>query len=292
VPLWVINADAGEGVERIAELVAQFTTYAPNSPDIVGLAHAASSEVEVKNPKASGQQQLEWKPGGNTNPVRLRWLVNIALRSRSLRALAVADFKAQKFDVQVQVQSNADKAAAKLAADIVDAYFQHAELVYESDTPFIFGTLRVPPDAPEFDNGLHARYSGFNRFELEFARAVDKTGNTWHRNPSSGGFSIPLLSEGDTKSFYPDFLVWKGGYVYCLDTKGSHLLTDAVARKLFDIQDNGKTKVYVRFISEGKQTELRGKIVKGGYTVWKIKGGNPVAIHVNALDAAMKECLK
>ena len=290
--LCVINADAGEGTARIAELVSQFTTYASNSPDIVGVAHAASSEVNVKNPNAGGNEPLEWTPGGHTNPVRLRWLVNTALRSRSLRALAVADFKAPKFDVQVQVQSNADKAASKLAADIVDAYFQHAELVYESDTPFVFGTLRVPPNAPEFDNGLHERYSGFRKFELEFARAIDKTNHVWHRNPSSGGFHIPLLSEGDTKSFYPDFLVWKGGYVYCLDTKGSHLLTDAVARKLFDIQDAGKTKVYVRFITEGKQTELRGKTTKGGYTVWKMKNGAPVPIQVDTLDKAMKECLK
>ncbi|KLN57520.1 DEAD/DEAH box helicase family protein [Variovorax paradoxus] len=291
-PLCVIHADAGEGVERISELVSQFTTYAPDSPDVVGLAHAASSEVSVKNPKAGGKEPLEWTPGGHTNPVRLRWLVNTALRSRSLRALAVANLKDSKFDVQVQVQSNADKAATKLAADIVAAYFQHAELVYESDTPFVFGTLRVPPDAPEFDNGLHERYSGFRKFELEFARAIDKTGNLWHRNPSSGGFHIPLLNEGDTKSFYPDFLVWKGGYVFCLDTKGSHLLTDAVARKLFDIQDAGKTKVYVRFITEGKQTELRGKTIKGGYTVWKMKSGAPVPIQVDTLDKAMKECLK
>jgi type III restriction enzyme len=291
-PLCVIHADAGEGVERIAELVSQFTTYAADSPDVVGVAHAASSEVSVKNPKAGGKGPLEWTAGGHTNPVRLRWLVNTALRSRSLRALAVSDLKASKFDVQVQVQSNADKAAGKLAADIVEAYFQHAELVYESDTPFVFGTLRVPPDAPEFDNGLHERYAGFRKFELEFARGIDKTGNLWHRNPVSGGFHIPLLSEGDTKSFYPDFLVWKGGFVFCLDTKGSHLLTDAVARKLFDIQDAGKTKVYVRFITEGKQTELRGKTTKGGYTVWKMKAGTPVAIHVDSLDKAMKECLK
>ena len=35
-----------------------------------------------------------------------------------------------------------------------------------------------------------------------------------------------LLSEGDTASFYPDFIVWKEDLIYCLDTKGGHLLTD------------------------------------------------------------------
>lgn len=48
----------------------------------------------------------------------------------------------------------------------------------------------------------------------------------------------------------------------------------------------------VRFISEGKQTELRGKAIKGGYTVWKMKSGSPTPIHVDSLDKAVKECLK
>jgi type III restriction enzyme len=69
-------------------------------------------------------------------------------------------------------------------------------------------------------------------------------------------------------------------------------LTDAVARKLFDIKEDGKTKLLVRFITEGKQSELRGKALKGGFTVWKMKSGNPTAIHVDDLDKAVTECLK
>lgn len=152
--------------------------------------------------------------------------------------------------------------------------------------------MRVPNSGLSFTNGLYERYAGFNKFELLFANALDKVGNIWHRNPSSGGFHIPLLSEGDTASFFPDFIVWKNNLVYCLDTKGGHLLTDAVARKLFDIQDHGKTKVLVRFITEGKQTELRGKVTKGGYTVWKMKSGSPTPIHMDNLDKAVKECLR
>lgn len=51
------------------------------------------------------------------------------------------------------------------------------------------------------------------------------------------------------------------------ETKGTHLLTDAVARKLFDIQEDGKTRIQVRFVTECKQTELRGNIAKGGLTI-------------------------
>lgn len=290
-PLCQVNVDAEAACERIAEIISEFPTFAQGSFDTIGQAHTASQVVDLKN-LVSDVTPPKWIAEGHTNPVRLRWLVSTALRARSNRALAIADFKHHKFDVRVQVQSNANKAVEKLAREIVEVYYQRAELVYESLRSFRFGTLRAPKNAPSFFNGVYERYSGFNKFELTFAQAVDKANHIWHRNPSSGGFHIPLLSEGDTASFYPDFIVWKGGLVYCLDTKGSHLLSDAVARKLFDIQDDGKVKVHVRFISEGKQTELRGKAVKGGYTVWKMKSGNPAPVHVENLEKAVQECLR
>lgn len=286
-----VNVDAEAACELIAEIVSEFPTFIEGSVDTVGQAHSASQVIDLKDLGNDGCGP-NWTVDGHTNPVRIRWLVNTALRTRSSRALAVADFKDSKFDVRVQVQSNANKSAEKLAREIVAAYYQHAELVYETLRPFQFGTLRVPKNAPTFINGLYERYSGFNKFELVFAQALDKVALTWHRNPSSGGFHIPLLSEGDTSSFFPDFIVWKNNMVYCLDTKGGHLLTDAVARKLFDIQDGGKTKLQVRFITEGKQDQLRGKAIKGGYTVWKMKSGTPTPIHVADLDRAVKECLK
>jgi type III restriction enzyme len=50
--------------------------------------------------------------------------------------------------------------------------------------------------------------------------------------------------------------------------------------------------VRVRFIIEGKQSELRGKVVKGGYTVWKMKSQGPAPIHVADVNAAVAESLK
>lgn len=290
-PLCHVNVDAEAACERVAEIIGEFMTFSEGAVDTLGQAHAASQLLDLKN-LGNETTAPDWTATGHTNPVRLRWLVNIALRSRSNRALAVADLKDQKFDVRVQVQSNADKASDKLAREIVAAYYQHAELVYESLRPFQFGSLRVLKIAPAFANGLYERYSSFNKFELPFAQALDKSGHVWHRNPSASGFHIPLLSEGDTASFYPDFIVWKGGMIYCLDTKGGHLLSDAVARKLFDIQEDGKTRLKVRFISEGKQAELRGKAIKGGYTVWKMKSGSPTPIYVESMNDAVKECLK
>lgn len=290
-PLHHVHVDAEAACERIAAICADFPMFIEGSPDTVGQAHSASQIVHLEALGIEGGAD-DWKEDGHTNPVRLRWLVNTAIRARSTQALTVTDIKDHKFDIRVQVQSSANRNAEKLAADIVDAYYQYTDLVYESSSPFLFSTLRVSKKATVFQNGLYEKYVGLNKLEDPFADALDKSGFVWHRNLSSGGFNIPLLSEGDTASFYPDFIVWKGNLVYCLDTKGGHLLTDAVARKLFDIQEDGKTKLLVRFITVGKQTKLCGKAIKGGYTVWKMKSGTPTAIHVTDINKAVKECLK
>lgn len=291
VSLHHIYVDSEAAREHIGELVSDFPTFTEGGPDTLGQAHTATQIVDLTEP-GKDVGTTEWESDGHTNPVRLRWLVNTALKARSSRALAVVDLKDPKFDVRVQVQSSANRYVEKLAIEIVEAYYQLSELVYETLKSFRFGPIRVPKNAPSFTNGIYERYAGFNKFELAFAEELDKSGDIWHRNSSSGGFHIPLLSEGNTSSFFPDFILWKGKKVYCLDTKGGHLLTDAIARKLFDIQDDGKTRIFVRLISEGKQTELRGKALKGGYTIWKMKSGAPTPIHVASLKEAVKECLR
>lgn len=290
VVLHHVHADADDAVEAIAELVAKFPTFKEGDSDTQGGAHRKTETVDISNLDKEGGQ--DWITSGHANRVRLRWLVNNAIRARSRAALAVVDLKASKFDVRVEAGSNAASYAESLAKEIVNTYYQLTSLVYESEREFSFSAMRVPKKAQAFENGLYERYAGLNKFEASFAAALDKAGHTWHRNPSNGGFRIPLLSEGDSASFSPDFLVWKGKLVFCLDTKGSHLLTDAVARKLFDIQDEGTTKILTRFISEGKQSAIGGKAIKSGYTVWKMKGGSPTPVHVSTIDQAVKECLK
>lgn len=286
-----VHVNAESACERINEIVAAFPSFQEGSTDTIGQAHATSQTVDLTK-LDEDEGAPDWVQIGHTNPVRLRWLVNTALKARSNRALAVSDFNGQKFDVGVQIQSNANKAAEQLADSIVNAYYQLSDLVYESHSPFKFGSLRMPKKALAFKNGLYTKYWGFNKFELAFAQELDKEGSTWHRNPSSGGFHIPLLSSGDTASFYPDFIVWTEKMTFCLDTKGSHLLTDAVARKLFDIQEDHKIKLQTRFITEGKQSILQGKALAGGFTVWKMRSGSPTAIHVDTLAKAVNECLR
>lgn len=290
VVLHHVFADADGAREEIARIVKKFPTYTEGDADTLGQAHTATQVVQLEN--LGAQSAVEWKADGNTNLVRLRWLVSTAIKKRSARALAVTDLKGAKFDVRVQIQSNADQMTQDLARDVVGAYYAQTELVYESEKPFQFGTIRVPKSAVEFQHGLYERYSGFNKFERAFADALDPAVEIWHRNPSSGGFHIPLLSEGDTAHFYPDFIVWHKNKVFCIDTKGSHLLADAAAHKLFDIREDDKTRIHVRFVSEGKQDKLRGKPIPGGFTVWRQKNGVPTPVQVDSMAKAVAECLK
>lgn len=290
VDLHHVYVDSEAARQRIEEIVEDFPTFGENDINTIGEAHSTSQVIEILDP--GKVEPNEWKAEGHTNPVRLRWLINTAVKARSTRALAVLNVSDSKFDVRVQIHSKADKLADKMAREVVGAFYQYSDLVYESMRPFTFGTIRSPKNAQEFVNGLYERYSGFNKFELAFARALDNCKVIWHRNPASGGFAIPLLSEGDTSSFFPDFIVWKDDAIFCLDTKGGHLLSEAVARKLFDIKEDGKSKIAVRFITEGKQSALREKPSKGGYTVWKMKSGVPTPVQVSDIDKALGECLK
>jgi type III restriction enzyme len=285
-----IFVDSEAARQETGTIIGDFPVFEEGHINTLGEAHVGSQLVNLDELDAAGA--VSWKVEGHTNPVRLRWLISTAIKARSPRALAIVDLKDQKFDVRVQIASKANKLADKLAQEVVGAFYSLSDLAYESVKPFTFGAMRVPKNAPAFSNGVYERYSGMNKFELDFAHALDSSGELWHRNPSAGGFYIPLLSEGDTSSFYPDFLVWKKGLVYCLDTKGSHLLSDAVARKLFDIKEDNQTKALVRFITEGRQTALLQKPSKGGYTVWKMKAGSPTAVHVADLAKAVAESLK
>ncbi len=289
-PLHHVFVDSTEAEQKIAGIIKLFPTFVEGTPDTVAEAHKATHVVDLTNPDAP--ESVKWRVDSHTNAVRLRWLITTAIRSRSGRALSVVNLKHPKFDVRVQIQSLADTQTEMLAQQIVTAYFQFSDLAYESSEPFIFGTMRVPKHAPSFTHSLYPRYGGLNKPELAFAEALDQDGCLWHRNSPAGGFHIPLLSEGDGSAFYPDFIAWKKNKIYCLDPKGGHLLSDAVARKLFDIQEDGTSKILVRFISEGTQSKLLEKPAPGGFTVWKMKSGSPTPIHVQTLQQAVAESLK
>lgn len=292
-PLHSIYVQKEEAMSVVDQLLDQFPTFAECGPDALGTAESTSAVIKVNN-KAGATSDPEWTEGGHTNPVRLRWLLTMAVRSCAPQAGKIINTNNPKFDVRVQVRSNADVAVRTLADKIGAAYFEHSELIYEEDDPFTFGPIRVVKDgAVKFTNSLYPQYGKMSPQEVAFARGLDAANITWHRNPVSGGYSIPLLTPGDTSNFFPDFLAWKGSKVFAIDTKGKHLLTDALLRKMFDIRNGEQTRVQVRFVVKGKQDSLGAKTVTNeGFTIWRVKNNQTKPVYVDTMAKAVAECLK
>jgi type III restriction enzyme len=292
ITLCEVHVDSSESRIVVAEELAKYPNYAEGDPSTSGQARTATRVIEITRPSDAGR--TEWTSAGGTNPVRLRWLLTTAIRERSSRVLALTDLSDSKFDARVQINSPAAALVNDVAERLVQIHFQHSTLVYESNSPFSFGPVRVTKRPATFVHSLYQRYSGLNRFELEFAEALDKVGVRWHRNPNAGGYSIPLLTPGDAGSFRPDFVAWMGKKIFCMDTKGKHLLSEAVARKLFDIvdPDTDRTVLHVRLVSRGKQEALGAKATGGGFTVWKLRTGTASPIHVPTIERAISEALK
>lgn len=275
------------------QLLSQFSTYIEGSVDAIGTAESTRAVIDVTD-KTGATGEPDWIDGGQTNPVRLRWLLSLAVRSCAPQASKIIVASDPKFDVRVQVRSNAEVAVRELAEKIAAAYYEHSELIYEDSDPFVFGPMRVVKEgAMSFTNSLYPHYGKMGAEEAAFARGLDAANVTWHRNPVSGGYSIPLLTPGDTANFFPDFLAWKGNKVYAIDTKGRHLLTDALLRKMFDISDGEKNRIHVRFVVKGKQDSLNGRTLsKEGYTIWRVKNNQTVAVYKDTMAKTVAECLK
>jgi type III restriction enzyme len=82
--------------------------------------------------------------------------------------------------------------------------------------------------------------------------------------------TVPLISVGSTRNFYPDFLVWKDDDVIAVDTTGGHLLQEKTGRKLLSVipPKNAAGRLIISFISEGSYNAEIERQDKAGYTVW------------------------
>ena len=111
--------------------------------------------------------------------------------------------------------------------------------------------LYNPAKFISFTNSIHEKYSQLNELEKKFARELDEFGFKWWRNPSRTGYSIPLITLGSTRNFYPDFLIFLPKKIIAVDTSGEHLIKDKIDRKLLNVG----SKLMVCFISSGKWDE-------------------------------------
>ncbi|RYZ65056.1 MAG: hypothetical protein EOP09_14900 [Proteobacteria bacterium] len=246
-----IHIDADSAVAPLSDAIAGMHDYRDDRVNVFGPGELTRA---IQNVGEKSGVILETIQKEHSNRVVARWLIRRHMQSRYPEAVKTVDWASPKFDVLVEVTSVAAAALREDAEKLVDVYLSEAELAFENSNPYVVPAIIGKPDGIiRFENALHEGYSDLNSIELEIAQGIDRKGLPWSRNPVNGGYSIPLLEKGDTRRFFPDFLVWKNDLIVAIDPKGKHLLGTDAGKKLLSIRDErGKQRVLLRFVTEGK----------------------------------------
>lgn len=290
VPRVALNAaDALEPVQRIVDELPEFSEESANTK-------GKGARALVRQRIGTGAQaDWKWVPYEHGNRVSARWIFQVEVAKQYPRALDVAGSDDPKFDVKVELGSRADKIIREKATQVVDAYLDYVRIEQRVPNPYQVQEMLVDPSKEDrFKHAGHSSYSGLNPLERDFAKALDRTKLPWVRNPSQSGFSIPLFTKGQTRNFYPDFLVWKGKTIYALDTTGQHLLGEKTATKLLTIKKKrGLPEFRVALVSEDQWNEKVRRVGKGGYTVWALGPAQDLRHHhYETVDEALVAALK
>lgn len=289
-----VYLDPREAVAPIQAIVDAMNDYRADTVNVRGEGARALVQQRVGH---GSDADIRWATFDHNNPVSARWIFQLTVSRLFPRALEVSPSDDPKFDARVQINSVAYRHLERIAYDVANTYLQHVKLKQGTVNPYVVGSQMVDTTAgrcEHFKNALHEAYSGLNKLELPFARALDKTQHVWCRNPSRSGFGIPLLSMGQSRVFYPDFLVWKGNDVYALDTTGGHLLLEKTGRKLLLIDPpKGRGRLLVRLVAVDKWDADVRPIGKGGYTMFGLSPTRDLsAVHYAGVAEVVKACLQ
>lgn len=290
-----VTDDAEEPINR---WIATMTDYRGDSGvNTLGIGCTTRVQKIVGQP---GNEAFVWEEVGHSAMVLARWLFTREVRRIYPGALGLATTSSgnetpTKFDARIGLGSNAAIHIANVAHEVAHAFVENVYLKLRKPNPYIIGSLLQQPEGVvSFQHALHDGYEGLNPDELNFAHALDRTNLVWCRNPPRTGYGIPLVEPGKTENFYPDFLVWSENDVYAIDTKGSHLYSDAM-RKLVQIRPASPTspRVFVRFVSPGLVDEGGPQGDSTGFTVWSFKpSGKREFTYYDSIDKALARCLK
>jgi type III restriction enzyme len=293
IPIISVNSAAAK--EPIAEITRKIPTYQNNPDDTVG----KGGHIQVLQTIGDGvTSREEWVDVDHSNRVTARWIFLREIQRRHRKAAHLCDIELPKFDALIEYNSPAADVIREAAEKIAAAYADHSVIIQNSfDDPFEIGPIPVDKSKlVRFNNAVHEGYSELNDLEKDFASALDKTKKIWCRNPSQGGFEIPLLDRGNTKTFNPDFLFWADSKrVIAIDTKGDHLIVEDSGRKLFhiDLIGNGP-RLEIRLVTEGEWHAKNGEIGKlsgsSGYTVWSLRHGKIHPTHCRTIAKAVEAC--
>lgn len=290
-----VYRDSSAALEPIDQIIKGLIDFRGQTGENV---RGAGAKALVQQKVGSGEDaEVEWVEREHGNAVSARWVFQTAVRREFPLALEVTRSDDQKFDARIELGSPAGEHVRKAASEVVQTYLQNVVLKQRLHNPYHPAEVMVDPSTAEtFSNALHDAYSGLNKtLELPFAKELDRLGSLWCRNPSRSGFGIPLLSSGQSKTFYPDFLVWKGRNVFALDTKGEHILESELGRKLLaiDAHPKSKVKLLVRMISRGTWDDHPQRLSGEGFTVWALGNANALKpLHCAGFAEAAKLCLR
>lgn len=263
-----VHIDAEDAERPVQEAVSAVLDFRDRTQDVVGKGEVVRATQTVGR---GDRATLTRGDTAHSNRVMARWILRREIMTHYPEVAAAVDWSEPKFNAAIEITSSAASQLRRDADDIVEAYLSHSDLSTEDGNPFTVGPVSVnPTKAKPFLNAIHASYD-LNPLEQEIADEIDATGLDWCRNPVNGGFSIPLLDKGDTRRFFPDFLVWKDGVVFAIDPKAGMLIQQDSGRKLLSIHDGaGHRKLLVRLIVAGKWNEQIQRINQRGFTVWTL----------------------
>jgi len=298
-----ISIDSTDARIPLSRIIDSIFDHSGDKKNTIG----KGSRIQILQEVGSEEQpQQEWVEVEHSNPVTARWILRrevqrlFSSRGNSQRnPLNLCDIEQPKFDALVEYNSPAAAGIREAAGKIVSAYIQHSVVVQNAqDNPYKIDKVAVDESKLEkFKHSIHEGYSDLNEFELEFARALDKTKLVWCRNPSQSGFGIPLLDDGDTQTFYPDFLVWLDQHIIAIDPKAKHLIAQDSYRKLLSIDkiEEGP-ELLIRLVSKGEWCVNGGQpkgidLSKDCYTVWSLKQSKLHAT-VGSLEDTVENCLR
>lgn len=267
---FINNAPTVEPVEKIIDKVHDYTQDSLNTRGV-------GRRRTVKQVIGAGEAvDSDWADFEQSNRISARWVFRREVSRRYRPALMVMNTDTRKFDAKVGVGSSAYTGLTDSAAKAVDEYLRYAVVKQHKPKPYTIGSTLVRRGIMEsFKNAVHEGYDGLNDLERRFARAIDETGLKWARNRSQTGYKIPLVSLGQTVWFFPDFLIWSGDTVICVDTKGHHLVEGDGRRKLLSIQPHKDvpTTVQVKFVTEGTWKADGTPNGKDGFSIWELGSG-------------------
>jgi type III restriction enzyme len=299
-----VSVDSSYARAPIARIVDATHDYREGGVNTVG----KGGRIHILQTIGQGGGSVEeWVEVEHSNPVTARWIMRREVHrlfpshgDRQRSPINLCDIEDPRFDALIEYNSRAADHIRQQAHKIVAAYVEHSTILQNAlDSPYVVSSIAVDESKlVRFKNALHEGYSDLNGFERSFAEAIDRTRRVWCRNPSQGGFTIPLLDRGNTRNFSPDFLVWVDGLVVAIDTKGDHLITEDAGRKLFFIDpvEDG-LKLVIRLVTKGEWhasgTGEYGSISgSAGHSVWMLRQGKPHPFHCANITAAIELCLR